>query len=89
VKIIKKVIKSYVADAEVMLFGSRIDDRKKGGDIDLLVKSDIDIPLSKKIKILTKLEMDGIERKVDMLLLTPNTANQSIIKTALKEGIKL
>ena len=88
-KIIKKVIKSYVADAEVMLFGSRIDDRKKGGDIDLLVKSDIDIPLSKKIKILTKLEMDGIERKVDMLLLTPNTANQSIIKTALKEGIKL
>ncbi len=34
---IKKSFKTHFKDGKIYLFGSRIDDRKKGGDIDLYV----------------------------------------------------
>ncbi len=37
--VIREVVARYVADGEVYLFGSRADDSKRGGDIDLLILS--------------------------------------------------
>ena len=39
VQIIKKAIHSLEPDVAIYLFGSRADDSKKGGDIDLLIFS--------------------------------------------------
>jgi predicted nucleotidyltransferase len=39
IRVLKHKLKSLCADAKLYLFGSRIDDTKRGGDIDLLVVS--------------------------------------------------
>ncbi len=89
VTIIKRVILKYIEDAKIFLFGSRVDDNKRGGDIDIFVQTDKTISLKKQIKILTEIEMNGIERRVDLLLQMPNSRDRAIFQTAKKEGIVL
>ena len=38
-KVLKDKLKTISSTAQLYLFGSRVDDEKKGGDIDLLVVS--------------------------------------------------
>lgn len=81
----------------VWLFGSRVDDAKKGGDIDLLVcpKSHTASDAAKgeqgfmqKIKMLTLLERNLGERKVDLVVEQPQDT-RPIVEVAHKTGIKL
>lgn len=87
--IIKSNILKYIKDAKIMLFGSRVDDDKKGGDIDIFIQTKQLVSLKEQIKILAGFEVDGISRKVDLVLKTPVTKEQPIFKTAISEGIIL
>ncbi len=89
ITIIKKVILKYIDDAKIFLFGSRVDENKRGGDIDIFVKTDKIISLKNQIKILTELEINGIQRRVDLLLKMPNSKDRAIFQTAQNEGIVL
>ncbi len=89
INIIKSVIFNNIADAKIILFGSRVYDDKKGGDIDICVKTHYEISLSKKLKILTKIELAGIQRKVDIIFQTPKSKYEPIFDTISKEGIVL
>lgn len=78
-------------DTAVWLFGSRVDDAKKGGDIDLLVRpSSIAAaqPFSKKIKMLTLLERLLGERKIDLVIELPRDT-RPIVTVAHATGIKI
>jgi len=79
----------HIKDAKIMLFGSRADDTKKGGDIDIFVETDKNVTLRDELKILATIETRGVERKVDLVVKTPFKANQTIFETILKEGIIL
>ena len=62
---------TFGAGAAVWLFGSRVDDTKRGGDIDLLVRpaqAAMDQSFAKKVRMLTLLERGLGERKVDLVI---------------------
>ena len=67
INILKSTINNYIKDAKIILFGSRVYDYKKGGDIDILVETNYQVTLKEQIKILTDIQLNGISRKVDLL----------------------
>jgi predicted nucleotidyltransferase len=77
--------------ARTRLFGSRVDDSKRGGDIDLLVELDTPVEdlLGLELKLGTRLYRAMLEREVDVVLLAPNIEKQTIHKVALATGILL
>lgn len=77
--------------AEVYLFGSRVDDNKKGGDIDLYIipehKNNAKQQYDKKIKFLVALQLAIGEQRVDVIIFKDK--NRPIEKEAIRTGIKL
>lgn len=72
---------------EVFLFGSRVDDEKKGGDIDLYIKTQTGKDLMHKIKFLVSLEQKIGEQKIDVVLATDE--NRPIEQQAISTGVML
>lgn len=78
------------SNAKVWLFGSRCDDFKKGGDIDLYIESEtIDSPLLKRIQLKIALEELLEGQKVDVIYHDKNLPYKPIHKIAKYEGIVL
>lgn len=73
--------------AQVFLFGSRVDDAKKGGDIDLYVKTAVGNDFSHKIQFLLALENRLGEQKIDVVLSVDEQS--SIERQAMSTGILL
>ncbi|MCX7074083.1 MAG: nucleotidyltransferase domain-containing protein [Methylococcales bacterium] len=88
--IIKKLTAEiFGSDARLMLFGSRVDDTKKGGDIDLYIETtDVDTSFDKKIKLLTALNLALGEQKID-LIVNNFTKEKAIYEIAKQTGIQL
>jgi len=84
VSLIKQVIGNIFDDATVYLFGSRLDDTKQGGDIDLFVIAK-NATFSNKIKALAKLQRE-LHKPVDIVL--HKDFSQAIEQEALK-GVKI
>ncbi len=81
-------------DASVWLFGSRVDDTRRGGDIDLLVRpppelgADPEQAFLAKLRLLAELKRRLGERKVDVIFETP-LDSRSIVLIARQTGIPL
>jgi predicted nucleotidyltransferase len=85
--------KAPAADFELYLFGSRVDDSAKGGDIDLLILCDTGAKedfLSVKSKILLEIEKRIGERRVDLTVSSRDPFEQSdFVKVILQKAIRL
>ena len=77
--------------AQVTLFGSRVDDDKKGGDVDLMVEVDQAVaePALMAARVASRIERAMGGRKVDVLLKAPNLLEQPIHRIAQQEGVLL
>ncbi len=83
---ILSTVKSLDPNARIYLFGSRVDDTKKGGDIDLLVMSD---SLTREDKRTIKIKLYDLlgEQKIDIVLATDDS--DPFVKLAIETGVKL
>lgn len=80
---------AFGAGTDVWLFGSRVDDSKRGGDIDLLLRpQQPEQAMTRKLKLLRLLEQQLGERKIDILIETPDDP-RPIVRVAHQTGVRL
>jgi len=88
---IKNTFNDLFVDGKIYLFGSRVDDTKKGGDIDLFIKLNYQLDakerLNKKGQFRIKLEDTIGEQKIDIII--SKDTNRLIEQEAIKNGIEL
>lgn len=75
-------------DVDIRVFGSRLDDTAKGGDLDLYIKSPTPLaqPAATSAKIAGKISRLMHGRKVDVVLQAPNLKISSIHRIAEQQG---
>jgi len=75
------------------LFGSRVDDTKKGGDIDLYVEPEIQEPVAlvdAKLNFLVEIHRVLGDQKIDLVLnRTQSKQELPIYRVAKETGVKL
>ncbi|MDP2804930.1 MAG: hypothetical protein Q8O24_03210 [Gallionellaceae bacterium] len=76
------------AGAHVRVFGSRLDDAARGGDVDLMLElpEPVDNPALMAAQIAAKISRAMHGRKVDVLLSAPNLMRLPIHDIAFNEG---
>lgn len=77
--------------ARVRLFGSRVDDAARGGDIDLLVEFDHAVDSAALIGARLGAQLQQVlgERRIDIVISAPNVSEQPIHRVARETGIAL
>lgn len=85
------VAELFGVDASVLVFGSRVNDSARGGDIDLLVESPEPVPdrRRKALQLVARLQMRLGDQPIDVLVLDPETARTPIHEEALRSGVRL
>jgi len=86
--IVNAVTRRFTPDARIYLFGSRINDDAKGGDIDLLVdlpEQDGDM-VHHSCQAIADIQMAIGEQKIDLIVRHPNSTDRAVFHEALKHG---
>lgn len=93
--ILESVAEEFGEEAKVYLFGSRVDNSAKGGDIDLFVEvpEPVEITVRKKMNVLGKIQRKIGDQKIDLILLHPDEVKREdvplIVKNARSQGVLL
>jgi predicted nucleotidyltransferase len=84
---------SFMEGDKIWLFGSRVDDSKKGGDIDLYIEtnySDLFIVTKKEIEFIVNLKKIIGDQKIDIVInILPRNQQLPIYNEARNTGIQL
>lgn len=87
------VLKNFGKTAHVWLFGSRVDDTKLGGDIDLYIESEQQNAMElvdAKLSFLASLHQQIGDQKIDVVIKRSNTPHdEAIYHIARKTGVQL
>lgn len=88
IQLLKKEITSILPDAEIYFFGSRVDDNKKGGDIDILIIASRKLNWKEKSIIRWRFFEKFGEQKLDIISYSFED-NITFKKIAQIEGIRV
>ena len=85
---IKKYFLEVFKEGQIYLFGSRVDESKKGGDIDLYIRpTDRKNLVHKKLDFLVKLKRVIGNQKIDVVF--DKGLHRAIDRVAMQEGVQL
>jgi predicted nucleotidyltransferase len=91
IEAIKEAFLKVFGNGKIYLFGSRVDDSKRGGDIDLFIDLDRKLDIKEKMRLKSRFRLllyDKIgEQKIDIII--SKDKNKSIEQEALKTGVLL
>jgi len=86
--VIIDAVKSVDPDARLWLFGSRADDSKKGGDIDIAILSEtVKKEIMKEIQVRRFICNRIGEQRIDIV--TSSNGIEAFFRLAVEEGIEL
>ena len=82
---------TFGPDARVWLFGSRVDDSKRGGDVDLMIETDqvVENHALTAARMAAKVSRNMHGRRVDVIIQAPGIPNQPIHQAARRQGVQL
>jgi predicted nucleotidyltransferase len=83
---IKETVKNVDEDAQIFLFGSRVDNKKRGGDIDLLIFSH-KLKSEDRSRIRSALWEQIGEQKIDIII--ARDESDPFTRIALKKAVLL
>ena len=88
IQTIIRIAKEIYGDGvKVFLFGSRLDDKKKGDDIDLLIRTENEKKgVLARIRMLSRLKLDLGDQKIDII---GDHEDSSVAREAQKNGMQL
>ncbi|MDN5849200.1 MAG: nucleotidyltransferase domain-containing protein [Nitrococcus sp.] len=86
-----KVHAAFGASTRVYLFGSRLDDAARGGDVDLYVEVFhlVQNRAAAASRLTAELQLALGDQRIDVLVSDPNTPRQPIHEAARAKGIEL
>lgn len=89
--IIDSVCRHFSQAEKIILFGSRIDDGKKGGDIDLLVQTPVSsaAAFEAKLQAVSAMQLKLGEQRIDLLTTVGADDSRFIVQNAYRQGIVL
>lgn len=89
IRMIRQIVNELAGSgSRVRVFGSRLDDHAKGGDLDLLIELDgpAENPALMAARLSVLISREISDRKVDVLLSAPNLMHLPIHDVAFEKG---
>jgi len=90
---IRTTLKHYFGQqTAILLFGSRVDDNAKGGDIDLYIEPEIqaaDAIVDARLNAMAELHMALGDQKIDLVINRRNGRQLPIFQIAKEQGVPL
>jgi predicted nucleotidyltransferase len=85
---LRSIIGALDPDGRVYLYGSRVDDTRRGGDIDVYLQASR--PIDLKTRLLTQYRLEvACDTRVDLLVKDPGQASKPIHQIAAEQGVLL
>lgn len=88
IDIVRATVQDVAGGADVWLFGSRLDERRRGGDVDLLVQSKPPLDLLRRARLKYRLERE-LGLPVDVTVAEQDAEPGPFARLAMAEGVKL
>ena len=89
--IIDFVCRYFTQAEKIILFGSRADDSKRGGDIDILIQTPVSsaVAFESKLQTVAALQLKLGEQRIDLLTTNGIDDERLIVQNAYRQGVVL